>query len=181
MSKDHFKNAPRWFTHLAKLLVSASQRLSELSLAILLFLVAISVAGRYFFRMPIPGTEELSGALVILVVFLGLAFGFQEHRHIRVTLFTRRLNQVWQKSLALVCQLITLAFTVIMVTTTVNLIETAFTRHVTFQITPLPYAVPLIFMAIGLCLVFIALTIDFIANAKTLIATCKFQEEARER
>jgi TRAP-type C4-dicarboxylate transport system permease small subunit len=57
----------------------------------LMLLVALNVAGRYFFRSPITGTVELIEFWMIFVVFLGLGYCAMEHGNISIGLLVDRL------------------------------------------------------------------------------------------
>jgi len=55
-------------------------------------LVTISVIGRYFFSLPIPGDLVFSEFLMVFVVFLPLAAVQARREHVFVTFFTDRMG-----------------------------------------------------------------------------------------
>ena len=67
---------------------------------LMMFLTTCDVIGRFFFKMPIPGTYELSEFILVPLVFLGLAYVQQIGGHVRVTLLVSRLSPRLQGALA---------------------------------------------------------------------------------
>jgi TRAP-type C4-dicarboxylate transport system permease small subunit len=61
-------------------------------LALLMFLVAADVIGRYVFNRPIPGGYELVEYLMAIVVPLGVAFCAEQKSHVGVDLLVERLS-----------------------------------------------------------------------------------------
>lgn len=66
--------------------------LGMILLALLMFLGALDVVGRYFFNFPIKGTYEMSEVLLAGVVFFGLAYTQSERGHVSVDSFVTRFH-----------------------------------------------------------------------------------------
>ena len=54
--------------------------------------VAVAVLARYILGQPFPGVVEWAGFMMVIIVFLGLAYTLEEDRHIRVEWLTSRLH-----------------------------------------------------------------------------------------
>lgn len=69
--------------------------LHKVGLAILLlmmFLTVGDVVGRYFFRMPIPGTFEVTNFMLALIVFLTLGYTLSHKGHISIDFIICRFS-----------------------------------------------------------------------------------------
>jgi TRAP-type C4-dicarboxylate transport system permease small subunit len=69
----------------------------------LMWLVDISVITRWFFNAPIPGSVEISQALLVLTITLGLAYAQSQGAHLRVTILVDRLPRrvrIWSYAVA---------------------------------------------------------------------------------
>lgn len=69
----------------------AANAMAVMVIFIMMFHITADVFGRYLFSQPIPGTYEISEMLMVLVVFLGLAYTQAEGSHIRVETMVRFL------------------------------------------------------------------------------------------
>ena len=65
----------------------------------MMLLVTADVVGTKFFNKPVPGMAEIAEELVVLLVFLGLAFTEAEIGHLRITILFDRLSQKWRQIL----------------------------------------------------------------------------------
>ena len=59
-------------------------------LGLLMLFTVADVCGRYFFNSPITGTSELSEFMMVIVVFLALAWCALGRKHVRVELIVSR-------------------------------------------------------------------------------------------
>ena len=64
----------------------------QVILAMMALLITTDVVLRYFFNRPIKGSYELVEFMMILLVFLGLAYTQTKKGHISITLFTGKLS-----------------------------------------------------------------------------------------
>jgi TRAP-type C4-dicarboxylate transport system permease small subunit len=81
--------------HIIKGIHTASRVLSYVSmasLAVMLFLDAGDVLGRYFIGRPIKGAEEISEILLPAIVLFGWAYTQSLNRHVAVDLLVDRLS-----------------------------------------------------------------------------------------
>ena len=76
-------------------------------LALLMFLVAADVLGRYVFNAPIPGGYELVEYLMAIVVPLGVAYCAQQKSHVGVDLVVERLSVRTRRAVDAATQLVT--------------------------------------------------------------------------
>ncbi|MEW6667167.1 MAG: TRAP transporter small permease [Thermodesulfobacteriota bacterium] len=66
--------------------------ISTMSAFVLMLLTTADAGGRYFFNRPITGAYEITtNYLMIAAIFLGMAYGYREGAHIRVTFLTDHL------------------------------------------------------------------------------------------
>lgn len=82
-------------------------------LGLLMVLTVANVILRDFFDKPIMGTPELSEFMMVLVVFLALAWCAITRKHVKVELFTSRLSTKTQVILNGITLLLTLGIFVI--------------------------------------------------------------------
>ena len=82
---------------LAIWLVSVLVWVACVFLIIMMATVFIDVIGRYFFGIPIKGSNELISLLLAVTVFLCLPIIAFENDHIKVNLLERRLNPKFKK------------------------------------------------------------------------------------
>jgi TRAP-type C4-dicarboxylate transport system permease small subunit len=78
---------------------------SAISIFIMMILVSANIVGRYLFNAPITGAFEVTEALLVVIIMLGLALTQYHDGHIRVTILTRRMPPVWAHT-AKVCALV---------------------------------------------------------------------------
>ncbi len=60
-------------------------------IVILMCVVLVEVITRYVARHPLGAASEISGLLMVLISFMGLAYTWKEKRHIRLTFVTSML------------------------------------------------------------------------------------------
>ncbi|MBN2034925.1 MAG: TRAP transporter small permease [Deltaproteobacteria bacterium] len=63
------------------------------SLFILMWLVVVHVAGRYFMDRPVPGAVELIEFLMTFVVFMGFGYGAVMKTNVSVDLFVEKFSK----------------------------------------------------------------------------------------
>jgi TRAP-type C4-dicarboxylate transport system permease small subunit len=62
------------------------------TIAMMMMSITIDASARYLFNKPIPGVFELNEVLLVVCVFMGMAWTQIEKGHIRVTAFLTRLS-----------------------------------------------------------------------------------------
>jgi len=65
-------------------------------------LITVDVLGRYLFGMPTQIAVEMSGYMLVAMIFLGLAYTDSCERHITITVFTDRLSPGTRRRFAFV-------------------------------------------------------------------------------
>ena len=84
-------------------------------LAIMMFLVAADVTLRYIFALPIKGSVELVELMMIVVVFLAVAYTASQKGHVAIELVTSRLPQRVQAILDFFTSILSLGFIVLII------------------------------------------------------------------
>jgi len=140
---------------------SAAANIANICLLSALLLVTIAVVMRYVFNAPFHFTEEISGYLVIAIVFLGLADTYRARRHIRVDLVLIRLPQKVRSVLETSGHLFSLVFVLLFIWYTYQTALTSYqVGRVSFGIWQVPLYVPQLLIPIGL----LTLAIQIIAH-----------------
>ncbi len=70
---------------------AVSNSIAVAGIFIMMLLGTADILGRFVLSRPVPGTYEITESLLILVVFLALAYGESRQQHIRVQLVLDRL------------------------------------------------------------------------------------------
>jgi TRAP-type C4-dicarboxylate transport system permease small subunit len=82
--------------------------LSALVLVSLTLLILTEILIRYFFDMSTMIADEYSGYLYLALIFLGLAYAFNENAHIRINIITSRMNKKANRLIDVIAGLITI-------------------------------------------------------------------------
>lgn len=91
-------------------LIALAATIAGLSAFALMWLVDINVITRRLYNAPIPGSVEISQALLVLTIMLGLAFAQSTGAHLRVTIITDRLPRRLRRQLFALAALIGFGF-----------------------------------------------------------------------
>lgn len=86
------------------------ERLAVVLLAIMSLLVFSQVILRFLFGLGYGWIDELARIAFIWVIFLGAVVGVQRHLHLRVTIFLKLFPERFQRPVALLGDLVFLAF-----------------------------------------------------------------------
>ncbi len=86
------ENSARSLEKFANPLSRIADSVGRAILALMVLLITLDVVLRYFFNRPIKGSYELVEFMMVLLVFLGLAFTQTKKNHVSITLFTGRLS-----------------------------------------------------------------------------------------
>lgn len=81
----------------------------------MMLLTTADVTLRSFWSKPIPGSIELSSFMLAVFIFTGLAYTHQARGHVKVTMLTSRLPEIWRESLDVFTTLLCLSVTVILI------------------------------------------------------------------
>ena len=131
----------------------ASMAVACIFLCVLTGLVAVAVICRYVFNAPVSFAEEISQYMMVGIVFLGLGYVMQKDRHIRVELIYDLVPAGIKTALAVIIEVATLVYAVLMTGASVSLfwcyLERG-SRAFTILETPLMYPALLLVVGSGL-------------------------------
>jgi len=88
--------------------------ISCLTIAIMMFSTTVDTVLRYLFNSPIPGVFELNEVILVVCVFMGLAWCQVERGHIRVTMGLVRLSPRKAVFLDTIVWIVCLAFVLVL-------------------------------------------------------------------
>ena len=83
--------------------------MGAVSVVAMTMLITLNVIMRYIFKNPLRSIEEYSAYLLVLLVFMGLAYAMRLERHINVEVVVRRLPKRVRDSLEVIISLVGLA------------------------------------------------------------------------
>lgn len=84
--------------------------LSAIILALMLFMCNFDSIGRYFFNLPLPGNLEMNEALIVIVIFLPLAYCQMTKGHIHLSVVTERLSGGVQRVFSIISSVFVLVY-----------------------------------------------------------------------
>jgi TRAP-type C4-dicarboxylate transport system permease small subunit len=84
------------------------------TIAVMMFSTTVDATARYFLNSPIAGIFELNEVILVICVFLGLAWTQIERGHIRVTAILERVSQKTACRLSLFAWLVCFVFVFIL-------------------------------------------------------------------
>lgn len=142
-------------------------------LALMVLLITLDVVLRYFFNRPIKGSYELVEFMMVLVVFLGLAYTQTKKNHISISLFTSNLSPSQTSVIGSATNLLCLViFSLITWRCIIQAesIRTSGTSSDVLLIPNFPFMWVVVFGSVLLCLIFL---IDFINSTNDVTKNCK--------
>lgn len=89
--------------------------LSKIVLFILMWLTCLDIVGRELFNKPITGTYELTGLMMVVIVFLSLSITQYYQEHIDITFLSDKLSPKAQAILSMVVYLVCFLFLIVLV------------------------------------------------------------------
>lgn len=138
-------------------------------LAILMFLGAVDVIGRYFFNMPIKGAYEYSEILLAGVVFFGLAYTASVQGHVMVDTFITKFRPRLQAVIGIFVSGISIIVFALMAWQGALKAMRSWEAHRMIDVVLLPIAPFQLFVTIGalaLCLELVVQFLQFSRNIK---------------
>jgi len=91
---------------LANILVS----IAGAALAMMMFMMAIDVIGRYFFNSPLPGGLEMVEFFMALIVPLSIAYCASKRSHVAVDLVVDHLPKILRQILRVIVTILSIVF-----------------------------------------------------------------------
>ena len=107
----------RWADFLDRVITPASRMINGIGSAAILgmvLLMAVHVILRYVLARPIKGTVELEEFMLVIVVFLGLAYTAVEKKHVRIEFLISRFSRLSRAVINSVTAIASLALCVLM-------------------------------------------------------------------
>ena len=145
----------------------------RVTLALMVLLITLDVVLRYFFNRPIKGSYELVEFMMVLVVFLGLAYTQTKKGHVSISLLTSKLSpsqmSVVGSTTNLLCLIIFSLITWRCIMQAENLRTSGTSSDVLF-IPNFPFMWVVALGSVLLCFIFL---IDFINSVNEVTKNCK--------
>ena len=167
------ENSVRSLERFANPVSRLADSVGRVILALMVLLITLDVVLRYFFNRPIKGSYELVQFLLVLLVFLGLAYIQTKKGHVSVSLISaklsRRQRSVVGSATYLLCLIIfsLISWRCILQAETLRVSGTS---SDTLSIPNFPFMWLVAFGSVLLCLVFL---IDFIRSVDGVLKNCK--------
>jgi len=142
--------------------------LGGIFLALMMFITAVDVVGRYIFNRPIKGSTELNELALVVMVFLGFAFTATQKGHVRVELIVSKFSEKLQAVIESLIALIGVGLFFLITWQAFVLAITARSRDLTSMvlfIPVFPFALVMTFGSGLLCLVLIAQLFQNVSRA----------------
>lgn len=150
-----------WFGRINSSLKFVSAWFERVGLAAMVFMgltALVDVIGSKLFRLPLPGSTEITAVIQMVAIAGGLAFSEIDGRHIRVDLLIVWLPKRYKASLDLFSSILALSFFAVagsmMTKTGMNLTESG-TKTFLLQIPLAPFAFWIAFCSLLMCCVII--------------------------
>jgi TRAP-type C4-dicarboxylate transport system permease small subunit len=98
------------FTKIYKKICVALAWISALGIALMILSTSLDTSMRFLFNSPLPGVFELNEVLLVVVVFLGIAWTQGERGHTRVVVVMRRLDTRLALKIDIICWILCILF-----------------------------------------------------------------------
>jgi TRAP-type C4-dicarboxylate transport system permease small subunit len=149
---------------------SLSQVIGYVALFMMMLLITVDTAGRYFFNQPIHGAFEITeDYLMVMVVFLGLSYSYKKGEHIKIDLLYRHFpNKVKSIVDCLGLLLTAVLFSLITYQGYSLTFEAWVQKQYIFGVISLPSFLSYIWVPVGSAVLTIRLMIEFFKTIRTL-------------
>ncbi len=136
--------------HLIERLNIALAFIAGISMLVLMGITTNEVIRRYFFNAPTSWSLEMSEYLLVVCVYLGMAFSIQRGAHVSVPLIYNYLSRRIQKILDVTTSILLLVFWLVLLWQTLGMAIDYLIRHVRSETTlAFPLFYPMLIVAIG--------------------------------
>lgn len=92
MDRPHKRLLVERLAHRYKAFCTFSAVIAAITIALMMLSTTLDASSRYLFNNPIPGVFELNEVILVICVYMGLAWTQIERGHIRVTAFLMRVT-----------------------------------------------------------------------------------------
>jgi TRAP-type transport system small permease protein len=140
--------------------------ISSIFLAAMMLLVTADVTGRYVFKTPVKGSDELVGLLLLCVAACAFSYTQQEKRHIRIDILIDRVPRRARLGFDIFNYLFSLGIYVL-ITRQIFIIVQRYINHLqtgtsTSEILHIPWTPFLIIMGLGFAILSLVMLSDMI-------------------
>jgi len=144
---------------------------SKMSLFVMMILISLDTAGRYFFNSPFHGTLEVTEMYLMgAVVFLGMSYTLRNGGHISINLVARRFNRRVRVYLDFIFNTLSLLlFGIIAYRSAAVTFHAFINNEVTMGIVEWPVSLSWLLVALGTVLLTLRLLIMIIGNLGELM------------
>jgi TRAP-type C4-dicarboxylate transport system permease small subunit len=87
-SPSHFLT---YFEKFEKATANLGAAIAAKSLALAVIVITVATLLRYFFNIIIPGVDEMTGYILVIITYFGLAYGLRTDAHINIDLIQQKL------------------------------------------------------------------------------------------
>jgi len=141
--------------------------ISSIVIFITTLLITIGSLGRYFFNFNIPGVDEISAYMLIVVTYLGLAYTLREDAHISISIIVSKLKRRIFEKLNVILLFVSLLIVIVYFYFSLDaLIETIKKNELSLTVLQTPLWIPKSVICAGWTLFFISMFRIFIDNVK---------------
>jgi TRAP-type C4-dicarboxylate transport system permease small subunit len=145
--------------------------LSGVCVLVMVSTIVIDITGRTFFFKPLEGTLELNEMLMVLIVFLGLAWTQSQRGNVKIEVFTSRLSFKSARVVDLAVWTMSLVFaSLITIGGTVEALHSTRIREAVWGIARFPVWPGKIILSFGCFLLCIQFLIDIIHEVGQLLS-----------
>lgn len=109
-----------FFKLLAQLYEKYVLKLTGVAFLILTLIISYQVIGRKFFNITIPGYDQIVIWISIICIYLMLGLSLVEGRHLRVSVFVKRLSELKRVIVELIGTLVSISYVVIALFATIS-------------------------------------------------------------
>jgi len=154
-----------------QMIVRTGGTLSGVCVLVMVSTIVIDITGRTFFFKPLEGTLELNEMLMVLIVFLGLAWTQSQRGNVKIEVFASRLSFKSARVVDLAVLTMSLLFaSLITIGGTVEALHSTRIREAVWGIARFPVWPGKIMLAFGCFLLCIQFLIDIIHEAGHLLS-----------
>jgi len=168
------KQLGRLFSLATSRLVLTAGDIAGVGVLLMSLAITMDVFLRYVFNAPTKWVNEASSYMLLVVVFLGLAYALREKAHIRIDFIVIRLPRRVQDWLQVISSIAFLIFTVILCYFTWNIFLTTVRFATTSRsIWDIPLAPWQVFLPLGLAIISLLLILNIYTETKTALQKSK--------
>lgn len=139
-------------------LVAASGTIAAVVAVLMVTMVASGTISRYVFQLPFLFIEEYGGYMLVVITLIGASYTLRKGGHVNVDIIVRRLSPKAQAWLAVVTNLLSVLFVVVLIIQTSKMAAAAFAvGKVSITVALTPLGPVYLLMPIGLALLGIEL------------------------